>query len=168
MPKFDDLTEDDIIAIASYLINASDKDYQFHEPYNNDGDPEKGQILFDMLGCLACHAIDDKGEGFAPNLSNIATKVYPDWLYNWLKNPKQYNDKTIMPSLRLSDEEARDITAFLLKHGERKPYTDITDIEQKIRREDFIKNGERLIKNRGCFGCHDIPGMEKEMRIAPV
>lgn len=24
-----------------------------------------------------------------------------------------------------------------------------------------------MIKRRGCFGCHEIPGMEKEMRIAP-
>ena len=31
----------------------------------------------------------------------------------------------------------------------------------------MIDHGEKVVRNRGCFACHDINGMEKEGRIAP-
>src|SRR4029453_479954 len=37
-----------------------------------------------------------------------------DWLFDWLKDPRKYFPTTVMPNLRLTDEEASDITAYLL------------------------------------------------------
>ena len=38
-------------------------------------------------------------------------------------------------------------------------------IEEKLADAKNIKRGESLVRKWGCFGCHDIKGMEKESRI---
>lgn len=57
-----------------------------------------------------------------PELSGIGTKLLSDrteaqaraWLFDWVKEPRHYSDYTIMPSLRLSDQEAADLVEYLL------------------------------------------------------
>ena len=49
-----------------------------------------------------------------PNLIGLGSKVSAKWLYNWIKDPKNYWEKTRMPNLRLTDQEAKDITAYLM------------------------------------------------------
>ncbi len=51
---------------------------------------------------------------FAPELSAIGSKVSREWLFGWLKDPKSYFPKTRMPSMRLTDQEAIDITEYLV------------------------------------------------------
>ena len=105
-----------------------------------------------------------KGEVFGPNLSNIASKVNADWVTTWLSNPKSYNHKSLMPNLRLSKEQANDIASYLMMHGEKKF---IPGIEKSLSNSALIDHGEKVIRRRGCFACHDINGMENEGRIAP-
>ncbi len=54
----------------------------------------------------------------APELSTIGSKVSREWLYGWLRNPHAYSEKTRMPSLRLTEQEALDVAEYLisLKH----------------------------------------------------
>ncbi|MGB0717350.1 MAG: c-type cytochrome, partial [Phycisphaerae bacterium] len=51
---------------------------------------------------------------FAPELSGIGSKVDAEWLYSWLIEPTHYAPDTKMPSLRLSPQEAADVTEYLL------------------------------------------------------
>jgi mono/diheme cytochrome c family protein len=46
-----------------------------------------------------------------------------------------------------------------------KPSEQIQGIERRLNKPENIKKGESLVRKYGCFGCHDIPGMEKESRI---
>ncbi len=57
---------------------------------------------------------------FAPDLSGIGSKVTAEWLYSWLRAPRHYSSYTKMPRLRLSDQEALDLTTYLLtlKHAD--------------------------------------------------
>ena len=58
-----------------------------------------------------------------PELSGIGTKLKAGrgvedaraWLYDWLRNPRHFSATTIMPSFRLSEQEALDITEYLLQ-----------------------------------------------------
>ncbi|HEY3242148.1 MAG TPA: hypothetical protein VGM03_02260 [Phycisphaerae bacterium] len=50
----------------------------------------------------------------APDLSGIGSKVGKPWLFSWLKEPKHYFEKTRMPNLRLTDQEALDLAEYLL------------------------------------------------------
>ncbi|MEE9165252.1 MAG: c-type cytochrome [Nitrospinota bacterium] len=163
MPFFG-LTDKDALAAAVYLMNQSDKDYRLALKFDPVSDTEKGRLLVENIGCLGCHMINGNGGTFAPDLSMIAGKVNGDWIYNWLLNPKQYDPKTIMPNFRLSKIEARQIATYLITLGKRK---DIEEIEERIKSPGLIAYGEKVIKRRGCFACHEINGMENEGRIAP-
>jgi cytochrome c2 len=69
---------------------------------------------------------------------------------------------TVMPSLRLTVDDARDIASFLLtqKHADASyEAADFMD-DPKLKAQ-----GKALIQHYGCAGCHEISGMEDEGRI---
>src|SRR2546429_8949896 len=68
-----------------------------------------------------------------------------------------------MPTLRLSDDEARAITAYLVTLGEKKPAP--AELAARLADPANVAVGEKLVRKYGCAGCHDIPGMESESRI---
>lgn len=57
-----------------------------------------------------------------PELSGVGTKLTTgrseqqarQWLFDWLKEPRHYSQYTIMPKLRLSDQQALDLAEYLL------------------------------------------------------
>ncbi|MBI3988000.1 MAG: c-type cytochrome, partial [candidate division NC10 bacterium] len=180
MPNFT-LREDEAISIAAYLLQASDLEEPPLGQYPG-GEPAKGKELVAKLGCLGCHRVGDEFPpppqpakmdpaeeiltrfDFAPDLGQVGSKVNADWLFRWVKDPKRFRPTTKMPNLRLSDEEAGHITAYLMTLGGNRP---IKELEQELQRPERVKEGERLILKRGCFGCHEIKGFEKAERIAP-
>ena len=89
--------------------------------------------------------------------AQVAAKVNPDWLVNWVKDPKAYDPETTMPSLRLSDEEAQAITAFLLTKGEPRPRP---ALEAELHDPQQAAAGGRLVEQMGCYACHLIEGTE--------
>lgn len=134
MPRFFGLanaaTEEDrrrdtvaVHAAVSYLFHFSQPmSYAAVPP----GDPEKGKRAFQTLGCLACHAVGDLRPSspsrlYVPDLSRIGDKTHPAWLYHWIRDPRHYYPDSRMPDLRLTDEEARDITAYLMTLKEAPP-----------------------------------------------
>jgi mono/diheme cytochrome c family protein/predicted nucleic acid-binding Zn-ribbon protein len=179
MPNFD-LRQDEATAIAAYLWSLSkeegDKWTQEHPLPTGfrEGDANeaaKGKKLVESIGCKGCHGFAEgefttvlgKDKDLVPNLKDIASKVGPQWAYNWIKNPRDYAPDTRMPSLRLADDEAIAITTYLMTLGG-KPEV-IAGIQEKLADPKNIKRGESLVRKWGCFGCHDIKGMEKESRI---
>ena len=178
-------------ALAAFILDSSSKnskDWLAAHPelptleadVNNPAFVEEGKGLFESVGCKACHAIEPDqhatpvgviagfGPGqtftakdFAPNLDKIAEKTSAAWIYAWLKNPHDFSPHTAMPSLRLSDHEAEALTAFLMTHGKK---NEIAGIETALKNPEQIKKGEALVRKYGCFGCHEIEGMDKESR----
>jgi cytochrome c2 len=142
------------------------------------GSAEKGKEIFDTVGCRACH-VREKGStarrseasdtrDYAPNLWNIADKARPEWIFGWIKNPRAQWIDTKMPDLRLSDEDAADVTAYLstLKSGETYPTPPQYAPEERARLAKLAEAGKRLIGKYGCFGCHTIEGFESAQKIA--
>jgi cytochrome c2 len=69
---------------------------------------------------------------------------------------------TVMPSLRLSEADARDVASYLitLKHSDATyPAANYMD-DPKL-----AASGKALVQHYGCAGCHEISGMEDEGRI---
>lgn len=173
MPNFK-LTPGEAEAITAYLVKIgqdSAKNWQYNFKYTGGGNPQRGKELVENIGCLGCHAIGDndivrKTRGLnydvAPELTKIGSKVNPQWLYDWLKNPRHYLPNARMPSLRLSDQEAKDIVAYLITLKDTVDYASI-----KINLTDEkAEQGLRLIKSYGCYGCHDIKGTERETKVS--
>jgi mono/diheme cytochrome c family protein len=162
MPDFG-FNKKDALAVTAYLTAASEKEYKLPVQYKG-GNRENGKKLFESVGCQACHTVNGKGEKFAPDLSNIGNKVNVNWLVSWIDNPSHYNDRSKMPDLRVTTAEASDIASYLIQFGKPKH---IKGIENLINLPEVIAKGEKIVRRRGCFACHDIKGMEKEGRIAP-
>ena len=55
-----------------------------------------------------------KGTDDPPSLEHIAEKTTREWIYAWLKNPQAYSATATMPNFQLSDDDARDVSAFLI------------------------------------------------------
>jgi cytochrome c2 len=189
----------EINAITEYLwANSKPKQYPAGR---TGGDVAKGKQIVETVGCFGCHAVGAIKEvanqsqirrrhGY--NLENQGSKVSQQWIYNWVKDPAQVWPETKMPSLRLTDEEATDVSAYLSSmkntEWEKKPLPQIdaaavddialellrnnsTDIEARDKLKGMNadqKNlyvGERLISRYGCFGCHNIPKFENAQPI---
>jgi cbb3-type cytochrome oxidase cytochrome c subunit len=75
----------------------------------------------------------------------------------------QVQNMTVMPSLRLSEEDAADIATFLLTQKTKEPssYRDASFMDDPSLKDE----GKKWVRQFGCAGCHEIAGMEDEGRI---
>ena len=75
----------------------------------------------------------------------------------------QVQNMTVMPSLRLSWEDAQDIASFLMTQKEKDPssYAAASYMDDPKLKEE----GKKWIRQFGCAGCHEIAGLEDEGRI---
>jgi len=172
MPIYRFSTEEST-AIAAYLWQNSEP-YELAEANGAGGEPQEGKDLVESVGCMGCHSLGSRQAGgylapmgydLVPKLDHIASKTNSRWIFNWLKNPKSFRPTTKMPSLRLSDEEAADIAAYLATLGTPKPPD--PKLRQMLDDEELAKRGRKLIFDYGCYSCHEIKGFEEASRIAP-
>jgi cytochrome c1 len=83
----------------------------------------QGRRLLSRYGCVHCHAVKlpdgttVKATDDPPSLSHIADKTSREWIYAWLKDPQAYASTATMPNFKLSDDEARDMSAFLIANS---------------------------------------------------
>jgi cbb3-type cytochrome oxidase cytochrome c subunit len=75
----------------------------------------------------------------------------------------QVQNMTVMPSLRLSPQDAEDVASYLvtLKKKDASSYADASFMDDPALKEE----GKRWVKFFGCAGCHEISGLEDEGRI---
>jgi mono/diheme cytochrome c family protein len=88
------------------------------------GDPSRAAALVTRYGCGGCHTITGLpgAQGVAaPPLTNLRERVYiggvlPNTAQNlvdWIVNPRRFNPHTAMPASGVTQDEARDIAAYL-------------------------------------------------------
>lgn len=76
-------------------------------------DADAGRRLFVEAGCHGCHRIGALGTALAPDLSRIGVRYDAAWLAAWLRDPRAHRPAGHMPLLELSDEQVRELAAFL-------------------------------------------------------
>ncbi|GJQ22261.1 hypothetical protein BIY37_08650 [Candidatus Brocadia sapporoensis] len=161
MPDFK-LSDEESQAIAAYLWQHADKKKAADEmPVFSDEQLSQGDFLFEQVGCMACHSYKEDAErGFAPNLARIGQKINYGYLMEWIVNPKAKESHTRMPSFRLNQEKASLIAGYLIhKTGKDTLKEGVADRDW-LEDKEKSRAGEVLIKRYGCFGCHEIEGME--------
>lgn len=93
-------------------------------PIVQSGNARRGAKLIGSIGCGSCHTIPgvEGAEGkVGPPLTDIGERRFiagvltntPDNMITWLKNPQTVVPGNAMPNLGLTDQEARDIAAYL-------------------------------------------------------
>src|SRR5712691_11050719 len=73
----------------------------------------------------------------------------------------QVQNMTVMPNLRLSEQDARDIATYLFSLSSPPSYGDAYFMDDP----KLVEEGKAEIKQYGCAGCHEIKGFEEEQRI---
>jgi cytochrome c2 len=92
------------------------------------GDPGRGHAVILASGCGACHVIPGVRGAVAwvgPPLTEWSRRGYvagrlpnsPDNMITWLQDPQAISPGSAMPSLGLSEAEARDAAAYLFTLG---------------------------------------------------
>jgi mono/diheme cytochrome c family protein len=174
--RHEKLRAEEVAQIVAYLWTTSEKGALPPMPAKA-GDAARGQQIFDSVGCRGCHVREKDSAArrseasatrdYAPNLWNVGDKARPEWIYGWIKNPRAQWADTKMPDLRLSDEEAADVTAFLAsqKSGQSYPAPPEFAPERRADLEKLAAKGKALISKYGCFGCHSIKGFDAAQKI---
>lgn len=181
MPKFN-LDEKELRGLSAYLSTLGS-----HPPAPYKYDPhvlakwqknpdavQHGELRFRQMFCSDCHALAVVRAGttlmiggdIGPELTKVGSKVNPDWLVNWLRDPQAYLPNAIMPRYHWSDEDLYTVSQYL--------ETQLTDPDllsdvPKLGRPtaDEVKLGRRLFVEKGCSSCHVIRGVPSQKDFGP-
>jgi mono/diheme cytochrome c family protein len=170
MPNFK-LSDDDARDISAFMIANS-------TPQAGDtaglsakasADPAAGASLYGESFCASCHAVQNAagnlvGGDVGPELTRVGSKVKPEWLQAWLRNPRAYDAETAMPHYRFSDPQVATLSGFLLAKADSDLLTNV-HLEAAI--PEQIAHGKRLVSDYGCASCHEIAGIKKPENFAP-
>jgi mono/diheme cytochrome c family protein len=181
MPKFR-LTETELRGLSGYL---SVQKAKATTPYKIDArvvaawskNPElisQGELRFRQMFCSTCHslAVTRAGEtkliggDIGPELTKVGSKVNPDWLMAWLREPQSYLPHTRMPRYGWSDEDLYKVTQYITtKLIDSDLLTSVPQLGQPTEQE--IQFGHRLFLEKGCASCHSIEGLNPQKDFGP-
>jgi mono/diheme cytochrome c family protein len=117
---------------------------------------------YERAGCYACH----KTRGFenlrrpGPTLTKIDSKLTPDWVKTWIRNPKAvkattwmpriwYNSNSSTPEDAVRNEvEINAAVAYLFANTEKYAFAVANPPRGNA------EAGEQIVKTIGCLGCH--------------
>lgn len=88
------------------------------------GDPKAGEVAIAKYGCGSCHVIPGVAGArglVGPPLTDFGQRTFvagrstntPENLAAWIRRPDSVEPGTAMPELGVSEQDARDITAYL-------------------------------------------------------
>jgi mono/diheme cytochrome c family protein len=181
MPKFR-LTETELRGLSGYL---SVQKAKVVVPYKIDArviatwsrNPElisQGEVRFRQMFCSTCHslAVTRAGEtkliggDIGPELTKVGSKVNPEWLIAWLRDPQGYLPHTRMPRYGWSDEDLYKVTQYIsTKLTDSDLLTGVAQLGQPTEQE--IQLGHRLFLEKGCASCHSIQGLNPQKDFGP-
>jgi mono/diheme cytochrome c family protein len=166
-------------AMAAFLLSQSAASQKYPYvlepiPAGLRGDKARGAQLMADVGCAGCHNLPDgkatpkrvnRASHFdhGPDLSDVGAKTSREWIYSWLRDPKRYAPGTRMPNLRLTPQEAVDITEYLATLRGKGAAEQVT--VGSLTDPALLEQGRALVKTYGCYGCHMVEGFESEPGI---
>ena len=130
------------------------------ERFADRGAVESGRLLLGELGCVACHATDDPSIALkkAPVLSDVGSRLKPDWLRRWLSDPHATKPGTTMPQAA-PKEAVEPLLHYLMS------------LEKPVRfTAGAAGKGEEIHRTVGCVACH-APlqgGVQEDKAVVPV
>jgi len=177
MPNFK-LSDDDARDISAFLISASTPaslkvvQASVDAAKKVQGDAAlqtKAASLYGESFCASCHAVQNAagnlvGGNIGPELTKVGTKVKPEWLQAWVRNPHDYDPPTGMPHYRFNDQEVGELTGFLLAKTDNDL---LANVHLDAPTPEQIAHGKRLVNDFGCASCHEISGIKRPENFAP-
>lgn len=166
------MTRDEARDIAAYLF----QDGKEAAPMSLEGaDPAAGRRLLESKECGACHVMTGvpalpgasaraPGEverrsavALAPDLRFAREKYRPAELVRWIRDPGAVKVDTYMPTVAMTEDEARNIAAYLLTAPlDLPPPTPLVRLPLLARRVTFDEVDQRVL-GKTCRHCHGNP-----------
>ena len=170
MPNYK-LTDEDARDISAFLMANSTPVEGDTAPISGGKavDPAAGASLYGLSFCASCHAVQNAagnvvGGDVGPELTKIGSKVKPEWLQVWLRNPRIYAPETAMPHYRFTEPQVSLLTAYL---GNKTDTDLLANVHLDAATPEQIAHGKRLATEYGCAACHEINGIKKPDNFAP-
>lgn len=112
--------------IVASLWSACSDSSESKQPALAGADPTKAPDLIRQYGCGACHTVPGVPGANAtvgPALKGLRNRPYiagtltntPENLVRWIQHPREIDPRTAMPDTGISEEDARNIAAYLLR-----------------------------------------------------
>jgi cytochrome c2 len=81
------------------------------------GNVKRGAQIFNSkfpIECKACHKFKNQGStALGTDLTHVGRKMNAARIKAFMRNPKQFNPKSIMPPVKWPDKDLTDVSAFL-------------------------------------------------------
>jgi cytochrome c2 len=161
------LSAEEIAGLQAFLLSQ-----RLQVPLDSTGidwqraDTANGRALFGELRCVSCHAINGRGGTMGPELTRIGDKVRRNWLFSYLKDPHRVQADTPMLQYRLTDNQLRDLTAFVFEEyssAGMQPETPPSAYQDAR----LVAAGRSVFERRGCPSCHRLGASTDAGRIGP-
>lgn len=124
---------------------------------------------YERAGCYACH----KTKGFenlrkpGPNLTKIKSKLTPEWVENWIREPRAVKPATWMPQVWYNSNSSSPEDAI-------RNEAEITAVVEYLfdQSEEYVpavsspprgdtERGKAVVEKVGCLGCHVTEGTDR-------
>jgi mono/diheme cytochrome c family protein len=181
MPHFR-LSEKELLALSGYLSTLQSKPIQ---PYHFDprvvakwkNSPnlvDHGELRFRQMFCTDCHSLAVVRAGMTqliggdvgPELTKVGSKVNPNWLAAWLRDPQSYLPNSIMPRFEWSDDDLYTVSQYIItKLTDPNLLSDVPKLGSPT--ADEIHLGRQLFEEKGCASCHVIKGVPPQHDFGP-
>jgi mono/diheme cytochrome c family protein len=113
MPVFH-MLPDEAKTIADYFSTVFlEQRMEEYDARFTPAETRRGEELYRQLGCPGCHQLGMTGGYVGPELSHTGDRLKPGWIAAFLSSPERYKLDTLQPDYRLSDADARALTAYL-------------------------------------------------------
>lgn len=137
----------------------------------------RGKRLVVENGCLGCHKYRGRGGKLGPDITYVGDKTahgfdfkhvhgehtVENWLFAHFKSPTAVVPNTLMPDLKLADEEARDLAAYMISLKRKSALAAYTPLPHVV--DATPVRGETLYKTY-CSSCHGADGIGAIVRDA--
>ncbi len=192
------LADDEARDVLAYLASVSDpgppgpgwptwaaktfEEMSGDEAAEADALVERGKGVWGRARCTICHRVRGPGGGAiggfvdlrvgGTDLDFASGRLKRGWLYDWIRDPKRYFPRTLMPRYDLTDDEVRGLVEFILRDDSFQPAAppDGGGPEpQEVlgARADRTSRGRRVIEMSRCVVCHDIRGIPEVLPPQP-
>ncbi|NOX58337.1 MAG: c-type cytochrome [Planctomycetes bacterium] len=136
----------------------------------------RGKKLTVELGCLGCHAYRRRGGTLGPDLTYVGDKTKHDfdfthvdgehtveqWLFEHFKFPREVSPETVMPEMNLSDEDARDLSLYMMSLHHKANLSAHIPKPTKAAKPEAIRGA--TLYQMFCSACHGQNGEGTTMR----
>ncbi len=166
MPDFR-LEADEIEALVAFLwVQPPSAGHVVSADGVEPGDYDRGRTLFRESRCISCHTVEGKGNGSAPELIGVGSKVNRSWLVSFLANPHDFQPHTAMPRYVFERQDVLDLAEYMVEelYDPSAPEPIDGTFRPALKQ---IEEGERLYKRYGCGSCHSLDGRPDAAPIGP-